>query len=276
MRVNLHTHSTVSDGLLTPSELVQKLHQDGVTVFALTDHDKIDGLNEAKATSDRFAMRFINGIEISANMRNFNLSFVDSSTDSLHLLGLGFNYEKLSAIYNRRSLLKKTKLAALNITLIEQGFHIPVIKNLEKRTQLADALVFHNYAASVQEAFEKIVNPFYDRWEDSIGVEEAVEMIHSSGGLILWAHPYEALRGSSKIHLNNDQIEALCVQLKSLGIDGIEVYYQMYSPSQTEYLRSLQEKYDFVASAGTDYHGKPNQPNTFIDIDPRKIKEVLK
>ncbi len=275
MRVNLHTHSTVSDGTLSPSEIVHRLQQDGVVVMALTDHDKIDGLAEARTAATHCNLRLINGVEISAQMRDFTLNFLNTTTDSLHLLGLGFDDIKLMAIYQEKRLLKQKRLEALNQTLIKNGFNIPVLADLDKRTQIANALVTKGYASSTHEAFETIINHYYDPWIDSVGVKEAVDMIHSAGGLILWAHPYEILRSIAKVHLDNEQIEQLCISLKALEIDGIEVYYQIYSPAQTEYLQTLQKKFEFIASAGTDYHAKANQPNTFIDIDPRKIKEVL-
>jgi|GEM_PF-2628111 len=275
MRVNLHTHSTVSDGTLSPCDLAAKLHGDGVEVFALTDHDKIDGLSEAKFAAERFGMRFITGVEISASTRDIDIDFLDPTTHSIHLLGLGFDGDALARYYYEKDDKKRQKLHTLNKKLIKLGYKIPLINDLRKRTQVANYLVERGYSTSLYDAFENIINHYYDRWEDSMNIKEAVAIIHQSKGRLLWAHPYEVLKGLEKVCLTDIQIDLVCARLKSLGIDGIEVYYGMYDDSQIRHLSAMQHKYDFIASAGTDYHGKANRPATFVDIDIDKIKGVL-
>lgn len=276
IRVNLHTHSTISDGLLNPKDLVKVLHDSGVKVFALTDHDKINGLVEAKAAADYYDMQFVTGIEISTRTGDLNLNFLNPNVHSIHLLGLGFDMNELMGIYQKRESIKSEKLSLLNRLLIDRGYNLPIIDNIKKKTQIAEALIDNGYASSIQDAFNDIINHFYDRWTDELGVIEAVKMIHQSKGTIIWAHPYEILENNNKIALTEIQIDQICYQLKQLNIDGIEVYYKRYSDNQITYLKSIKEKYGFISSAGTDYHAKEYELSTYIDVNIVDIKGVIK
>ena len=276
MKVNLHTHSTVSDGKLSPNELVSRLHQDGVEIFALTDHDKLDGLPEAQKRANELGIKLINGIEITTRIFDINIPFLDESVFTLHMLGLNFDYNQLLGIYREIDALKAEKLRKLNQKLIDNGYAIPKFEHITRRVTLAKALVQCGYSKDEDTAFENIINPLYERWSDSVGVKTAVKMIHNAGGKLLWAHPFEILQNVQKYTLSESQIDYIADQLKLQGVDGIEVYYQKYNSNQVKFLKTIQKKYDFISSAGTDYHAKDSQPTTFIDIDHSLIQEVLK
>ncbi len=275
MKVNLHTHSTISDGRLSPKDLVEKLHQDGVKIFALTDHDKLDGINEAKEQAAEYEMKLITGIEISTRIFDLGISFLDEKIHTIHMLALNFNYETLKQSYQDIDKNKANKLGELNEQLIDLGYQIPRFVNLTRRVTIANALVTHGYAKSEEQAFEEIINKHYDRWSDNLGVKDVVRMVHNAGGKLLWAHPYEILENVSKCTLNESQIEEIARKLKLLGVDGIEVYYQKYKPEQIDFLKDIQKKYDFICSCGTDYHARDSQPITFVDIDLNLIKAVI-
>lgn len=274
MKVNLHTHSTFSDGLLTPKDLVITLKEVGVELIALTDHDSISGLIDAKKEADKLGIRFINGIEMSSKVSDLKIDFLDPNEHTLHLLGLGFEYDKIVTLLNEKKELKNKRLIELNNLLIKEGYQISIIQDLEKRTQIANELIRKNYANNLDKAFE-IINIYYERWQDEFTIKEAIRFIHQSGGYIIWAHPFEILEGRTKFVLVENQIEQILKQLVSLGLDGIEVYYEKYNQKQVEYLKKLMNKYNLITSAGTDYHAKPNQPVKFIDVEAKSIKEFL-
>lgn len=274
MKVNLHTHSNVSDGTLTPKELVQKLHNDGLDVFALTDHDRLDGLIIAREEAGKAGIKFINGIEISCNLTDIDLPFIDD-TSSVHLLGLNFNLDALKAIYQKRQTDKNKRLVVLLSKLLERGYYIKIDGPLVKKTQIAEALVKSGYTKDIQTAFNEIINRYYERYIDNMTVKEAIQMIHDAQGKILWAHPFDILDGIVKRRINEEQVDKFCQIFKKLGVDGIEVYYQRFSDTQRAYLKSLQNKYQFIASAGTDYHAKPMHQPTYVEIEALLIKEVL-
>lgn len=274
MRVNLHTHSNVSDGALSPKELVQKLHKDGLEVFALTDHDRLDGLSVVRQEAEKLGMSFINGIEISCRLTDIELPFIND-TSSVHLLGLNFNLDALKLNYQKRQMDKQKRLIVLLDKLLERGYEIQINKPLVKKTQIAEALVNTGYTKDIQTAFNEIINRYYDRNIDNMTVKEAIQMVHDAQGKILWAHPFDILDGIVKRRINEEQVDKFCQIFKKLGIDGIEVYYQRFTDDQRTYLKSLQNKYLFIASAGTDYHAKPMHSPTYVDIEASLIKEVL-
>lgn len=271
MRINLHTHSTHSDGKLNLEELINKLYLDNVEVFALTDHDTISGILEAKELSLKYGIKMINGIEISTRINDLDIPFLNSEIHTFHILGLDFDYNKLKKEYDEIEKNKLNKLKLLNENLISEGFKIPIIKNLKKRAQIADELIINGYAKTIEEAFENIINKRYYRWSDNINIKKVIQIIHNSGGKLIWAHPFEILENITKFHLNEDQIDFIAAKLKKLGVDGIEVYYQKYNEKQLDFLKSIQTKYNFIASVGTDYHGKDSQRVTYMEIDYKLI-----
>lgn len=274
MKVNLHTHSNISDGALTPKELVEKLHSDGLDVFALTDHDRLDGLSVVRQEAEKLGMSFINGIEISCRLTDIELPFINE-TSSVHLLGLNFNLDALKLNYQKRQMDKQKRLIVLLDKLLERGYEIQINKPLVKKTQIAEALVNTGYTKDIQTAFNEIINRYYDRNIDNMTVKEAIQMVHDAQGKILWAHPFDILDGIVKRRINEEQVDKFCQIFKELGIDGIEVYYQRFTDEQRSYLKSLQNKYQFIASAGTDYHAKPMHSPTYVEIEASLIKEVL-
>lgn len=275
MRVNFHTHSNKSDGKLSPSELINKLAKCNIEVLALTDHDSVKGIEEAKAKADLHGIKFITGIELSTKIHGLELDFLDENRHTIHLLGLHFDYEMLNKILIDKEELKKLKIKNLVTQLIEVGYNIEPLDYGSKKTLVAEALIKKGYAINIQNAFNNIINNFYPRSVDLVTVDEAVRMIHKANGKVIWAHPYEIIYDVYKHGITESQIDKICAKLKLHHVDGIEVYYAKYNKSQIEFLESLKRKYSFITSAGTDFHNKTDYEQAFIDIDIELIKEVL-
>ena len=276
MKVNLHTHSTASDGTMMPKDLVRRLAYEQVDIFALTDHDTLDGIEEAQLEAKNHNIRLISGIEISTKISGLNITFLDETKHTLHILALNFDVDKLRWLFQQRDKAKEERLHRLVKQLNSEGFNIEVPLPLVKKTQVARKLVEQNYATDIQNAFNMIINKHYDRNLDHMTIDDVITMVHLSNGKVIWAHPYEILNYNSKVTLNEAQIELIIAKLKDKNIDGIEAYYEAYSVNQKDILVKMADKYNLIKSGGTDFHGKPNRSVPYIDIDENLIKEVLR
>ena len=277
MRVNLHTHSTKSDGTLTPKEVINKLYENKVEICALTDHDTLDGLEEAQNTAEQLGILFINGIEIPTKINELDIDFI-TDRHTIHLLALNFDRGKLQKFFDDRLIAKKERIETLISQLKNDKYRLNYdsLVGISKRTSIAKELVNNKYAVSVQDAFNNIINTYYNRFIDNLEISEVVKIVHESNGKVIWAHPYDILFDVSKVRINEEKVAMICKRLSLFGIDGIEVYYEKFSDKQIEFFKLQQEKFCFITSCGTDYHAKPIDFPIFMEIDINLIKEVLR
>ncbi len=263
--IDLHTHSNASDGTLSPKDLIYYAASKGVSVLALTDHDTVSGLAEAMAAAKLInvdnpnSFSLIPGIEFAA--------FYNSR--DIHILGLNIDSEYKGLIEiidcaiedrNRR-----------NDKIIEL-FHkdgIPIrLEDLQNgrdnaaitRAHFARYLIDHGFVADRSEAFAKYMNPgckFYVAREH-LEPKIAIKTILDAGGIPVLAHPL-------LYKLNSNQIEALLRELISYGLQGLEVFYSSNINNDTDYLRSLANKYGLIMTGGSDFHGS-NKPDIDIGV----------
>jgi len=245
-RADFHTHSTFSDGVLTPTELIELAYRRGVRVMALTDHDTTDGLPEAFAAAARHPdFTLIPGIEMST----------DVPGSEVHILGHfidwheeGFQRRLVHLRDSRLGRARKMveKLAALGKPVAWERVESFSGEGAIGRPHIARALVEAGHVATVNEAFDLYLSrngPAYVERERLTPVE-VVEMLTAVGGLPTLAHPREL----------ND-LKNLLAQMKAAGMVGMEVYYQDYLPDQVEHLRALAERFGLIPMGGSDYHG---------------------
>ena len=247
-KIDLHMHTTLSDGRLTPEELVGLLDRQGVDIAAVTDHDSTQGLDAAMAAAEGFPrLRLVAGIEISADHPTDERSdvhvlgyFLDYHNDAFQQRLAGFRDERL---YRGERMVER---------LLEQGYAVEWERVLEiagdagvGRPHIAQALVERGYIATVKDAFNGLLNDegtaFVDR--PHISIAESVELIASVGGVAVLAHP-----------LYVPGYEALIPQLAGFGIVGFEVHYGDFKPDQRRDLARLAERYDMLPTGGSDYH----------------------
>ena len=253
--IDLHIHSTASDGSLTPAEIIDAASEAGLTAFALTDHDTIDGAKEILARGKTGAPEFMTGVEISCNWPDGY-----HREDSLHILGYGFD------VHNRHLNLTLEQLkqarADRNPKIIRKlndlGYDISM-EEVEKlsssgqtgRPHVARVMVEKGIAESFDHAFDEFLAKGRPAYVDKfrLSCKEALHAVHEAGGLAVLAHP-------GLIEPENGKIaEPLIKELASLGLDGIEVYYPEHSKQQTKHLAGLAERLDLLATGGTDFHG---------------------
>ena len=252
-RADMHTHSTVSDGRLSPSALVERAASQGVTLMALTDHDNIGGIAEAEAAGRRCGVEIVPGVEISA----------DYGPGTMHILGLGVDpaepglLARLDFLQGARrernpKIIQKLRAAGLDI-------HMAEVEALAGQSQVgrphfAQALVMRGMAADFKEAFDKFLakgRPAYVP-KSRMAPREAIEVIHKAGGLAVLAHPVQ-------LRLDPAAEEAEITGLKGFGLDGIEVRHIDHGPADEARYQALAKLLELRLSGGSDYHGIPGR-----------------
>lgn len=251
--IDLHVHSTVSDGTLTPSELVIYAKSKNLTAFALTDHDTIDGVAEAMETGIHYGITVIPGIEISS----FHLG------REIHILGLNLDYkdEKLISALSEYKRIREERNEKLIVLLNEQGFPVTnelMVKRFPNsvitRAHYATWLVENGYVKSKDIAFKKYLGdgcPCYIP-KERITPEYAINLIKNSGGKAILAHPL-------LYNFSNAQLDTLVSDLSNMGLNGIEAIYSCNKGSDTSKMKCLARKYGLFITGGSDFHGN-NKP----------------
>ena len=240
--VDLHTHSEFSDGTSSPEEVVHAALKSGVQIFALTDHDTMDGTSRAQTLATERKMRFVYGVEISTREHD-HLHFTGyniNPNDTAFQAFLKENREKRTG--RIRQVIKQLQEAGLQITE-EEVFSRA--SNTISRAHVADTLKAKGYAPTRQAAFRKYLVQGMPGYVAPIGVSavEAITHIKKAGGLAVIAHP-----GIVTEHWEFPV-------WKEAGLDGIEVFYPAHTFSMRQELLHLADKYGLFASAGSDFHG---------------------
>jgi 3',5'-nucleoside bisphosphate phosphatase len=267
---DLHCHSTASDGALSPTELVQRAHRQGVTSLALTDHDTTAGLTEAQLCADATGVRLITGIELSANWQD----------KCFHIVGLGIDptYAPLAEATGN---LQSTRLErAEKIALKLEKKRIPgaweAVKNaagdgMITRTHFADFLLSQNHVSTQQEAFDRYLSkgkPAYvsTSWAK---LELAVNWITGSGGVAVLAHPL-------RYKLTANWMKRLLTIFKDAGGQGIEIITGRINPDEIRLVMDYATRFELAGSVGSDFHSPVNQ---WVELGrlaplPKNIKPV--
>lgn len=247
--IDLHVHSNASDGTCTPEELVDLAIEKKLSAFALTDHDTVDGLSSALAYAMTKNIEVIPGIELST----------DYNGKDIHIVGLFIQHhnpqfrDKLKEFCDSREIRNKKMAQALT----DAGFPVNYQELVEQnpcatvtRAHFARYMLEHGYIKTLKEAFEKYIGddcPYYVPRE-KVTPEDGVRLILSAGGVPILAHPL-------LYHMNEEELTALIVPLKKVGLVGIEALYPGHSEMEESMVRRLARKNDLLISGGSDFHG---------------------
>jgi len=255
LRVDLHLHSTASDGRFSPAELVRKAATEGLAVIALTDHDTVDGIAAALEAAREFPqLRLIPGIEIST----------DIPEGEVHILGYFIDHTdcNLQAALEKMRNSRWERARRMVAKLGKMGCPIDWERVCEiagggtiGRPHIAQAMLEKDHIRFFQEAFEKYIGrdgPAYVEREKVIP-SGAVELVVQAGGLPVLAHP-----------LTIPEPERLAVKLKAAGLIGIEVYYASYPAGDIKRLVNIADRHNLIATGGTDFHGIDADAGTSI------------
>ena len=267
-KVDLHIHTTASDGRFSPEEIVQRAAALGLTVIAIADHDSVDGVSPAlRAARDFPKLRVIPNVEISTDTPDGEVHvlgyFVDHTSNELQA-----NLERFRDSRQRRAQGMIAKLRGLGIEVEWSRVKELAGDGSVGRPHLAQAMLEKGYITSLKEAFIKYIardGPAYVE-RDKMTPVEAVELVLQADGLPVLAHPFTVT-----------DPETMISELKRVGLVGIEAYYNGYSEDRVSSLVSLAGKYDLIASGGSDYHGLDDDNETMMgDIDmPVEVVEQI-
>lgn len=281
--IDLHMHSTFSDGSYTPEELVQEAVSLNLKAIALTDHDTVNGLPRFLQAAARAGPRAIPGVEISTSF----------SPGTMHVLGYFIDMddralrEQLDAIKDGRAVRNEeilVKLNELGLALTWEDIKKHAGEEVIGRPHFAQAMIEKGYAADKQEVFDAYLakgKPAYVA-RRTLSPESAIALIRSSGGLPVLAHPYQ-------LGLDSDALRTWLSVWREQGLKGIEVYYARHTPEmQKEYLAYAQA-FDLVPTGGTDFHGTMSPgismgsglgalavPDTVLDALEKRRQEAQK
>ena len=254
-KIDLHLHSTVSDGTDTPAELLAKVRSAGLELFALTDHDAFKGCAAVRALRKEGDPAFLNGVEFSCQ----------DGTGKYHILGYAFDpkTEPIRRVVETGHGFRMTKaLARLDFLASRFGFRFPkeevrALLALDNpgKPHIGNLMVKYGYAKSKELAIRKYVDQL--KFEAGyVAPEEAISGILGSGGIPVLAHP---VFGSGEELILGEELDRRIRRLADCGLAGVEAFYSGFSAEQRDEVLSLAEKYGLYVTAGSDYHGNNKQ-----------------
>jgi predicted metal-dependent phosphoesterase TrpH len=257
--IDLHLHTTHSDGLYTPEQLIQAAVKMGLRAIAVTDHDSVSGLEETEFFAAKYGIQFVPGVEISA---------YTEEDGEIHVLGYFIDDKNpyLLSILHRLKTVRLKRINRMVERLQELGFEIypDTVQNFASdrsvigRPHLARAMVQHGIVSSVDEAFERYIRKGKPAFVTKVGLshQEAVHAILHTGGIPIYAHP------------GLDKKDYLIPKLLDLGIQGLEVFHSAHSPEDVRKYTELVEREHLLATGGSDCHGEGNGWKPLIGTVP--------
>ncbi len=263
MRYDLHCHSTRSDGLLSPAEVVRRAAARGVDVLALTDHDETAGLDEARAAADEAGIALITGAELSVSWEDITIHVVALHFDPAHEALLG-GLEQIRSGRDSRARRIAESLTAAGVPGAYDGARRYVTsERLISRTHFARFLVEAGHANEMKDVFSRYLTPgrpgyVAHAWA-SLG--DAVAWIHAAGGQAVLAHP-------GRYKVTSTGLTRLLGEFRDLGGDAIEVLSPSHQAAQVAQFASLARSYGLAASTGSDYHGPGESRLDLGDLPP--------
>jgi predicted metal-dependent phosphoesterase TrpH len=250
--IELQSHSTVSDGQLGPSEVVEEAAKAGVTTLALTDHDAVAGVPEAAVAAERLGIELVPAIEMSC---------VHEYAEDLHVCGYWVDLEAIAPACERAQLERRERAGEIVENLRREGFDL-TLDDAIREAGAADSIGRPHIAKAAGATGD--LGPFFEeylvpgakafvprRWPNA---EQAIELIRGAGGVAVVAHPYWDISDPG-------EVEDL---IRSLSPDGVETYYPPHTREQTAHLLGLCEELDLVPTASSDYHGPTHK--TFAEF----------
>jgi predicted metal-dependent phosphoesterase TrpH len=246
--VDLHTHSTASDGTLAPEGVIEAAQRCGLTALALTDHDTIDGVPAAREAGERLGIRVIAGVELSAFQEDNEIHLL-----ALHVTHVASLETRLTGLrtgrYARAQKIVE-KLNTLGIPLTLDEVLLQSNGGAVGRPHVARALIARGFVHDFREAFTRYLGTAGTAFvvRERLSIEDAISIAHEAGALAIWAHPSDGGR--------RERLEPLV----AAGLDGLEVRHPSHSAEDVKRLQALADFFGLVPSGGSDWHGAPDGP----------------
>jgi len=274
--VDLHTHTTYSDGSATPEELIALASAKRARAVAVTDHDTVAAIVEARIAAKRFGIEFVAGIEISA----------EYSPGTMHVLGYCIDHESVT-LEAKLEELKKAR-AERNPQIADRlrslGFDISYDEVVQLarnqvvgRPHFARLMIEKGYVTSIQEAFDRFLKKDAAAYvaKARLSPAESIALIHEAGGVAVLAHPYQLKLPSY------EEVDELVGELAALGLDGVEAVYSRHSVSERASYAEIAARHGLLVTGGSDFHGSYKPDISIVtglgDLDvPYQLLELLK
>ena len=250
IKADLHIHSSYSDGSDSLEKLVENIKAENLDIFALTDHDLIEGCKDIRGLIPE-NIQFIPGVELTCKARGCKC----------HILGYNYNPDDtgLNSLIAHGKLLRRNKLEkriaylkdVWNITLTEEELDWLYSRRSVVKIHLANILVNRGLSDNNIDAMKKYLDGC-KTGNSRFDGDEAIQTIKSAGGIAVWAHP---LGGEGEVHLTKEEFLPRLETLIQCGIQGLECYYSRYTKEEIEFLVQCAHKYNLLTTGGSDYHG---------------------
>lgn len=268
--IDLHMHTTASDGEFRPAEVVKIAKKRGIDIISITDHDTAKGVEEAYLAGKNIGIKIIPGIEFSAK---------DKEAKKVHILGYNIDYKNQNFIevyesYTRdrdrrnQEYINKFQSMGINIK-IEDVKKFAKNENVRK-TEFAKALLEKGYIENEEEAYIKYINTeefkSIKREKGEMSPKEVIEVINKFGGTAILAHPYS-------MELEGKKLEEKILELKSYGLKGLECFHSRQTKEQMELYEKIANSNNMIITIGSDFHGPNVHPN--IEIGTGKNNNLL-
>ncbi len=247
MKIDLHLHSSASDGTNTPAEVARLAYAAGMGAIALTDHDNVAGIGECARECERLGLEFVPGVEISAG-----------GDREIHVLGYGIDHEKLGESLRALKDDRAVRMERIVEKVREQGMEISMddVRKIAAgaplgRPHIALAMVVKGYASSVKNAFDRYLGDGRSCCvpREKMSFARAAQLIHDAGGAAVVAHP-------ALIKIERRMLTQLLLRLKDQGADGIEAFHSSHTPSDARELLLFARRHDMLVTGGSDFHGR--------------------
>jgi predicted metal-dependent phosphoesterase TrpH len=270
--IDLHLHTNLSDGVLSPAELLREVRNRNLAAFAVTDHDTIDGYLELKSLLSDEVPELVSGLEMSVAVGSEDLHMLaylfDPEHDELNETLRDFRQER-----NHRGRRMVEKLNRMGMTLSMEAVLEAAGDSAIGRPHIAEAMMNEGLVGNIEDAFRKYIGDHSPAYipKNMVQPREAIELIHRAGGLAVLAHPY--------INDAHKQLESLT----QLGLDGLEVYHYSHSKQLVAELKRLAVKHGLLLSGGSDFHGRQHHegeigagsvPVEYLDKMKTRVREI--
>jgi len=273
--IDLHAHTTHSDGSATPEELIALACEKRASAVAITDHDTVSAIGEARAAANRLGIEFVPGIEISA----------EYSPGTMHILGffideqsgtLGVKLEDLRQARERRNPQIAERLQSLGFDVSYNEVVRLAGNQVVGRPHFGRLMIQKGYVSTMQEAFDRFLKKDAVAYVEKarLSPRDSIALIHAAGGVAVLAHPYQ-------LKLSYEDAEELVAELAELGLDGIEAVYSRHSASERTAYSEMAARHGLLVTGGSDYHGSYKPDISIVtglgDLEvPYELLEALK
>ncbi len=254
MKIDLHIHSSASDGTFTPTEILNLIKVNNLSAFSITDHDTIEGNSEIIQTGLSESVNFLTGVEISSCLPN-----PFTSNGSFHILGYGFdiNNTELNIALKKFQTARNDRNPRIISRLNNLGIDVSMPEVIEEagggligRPHMASLLLKKGHVSSIKGAFDTLLAKgqpaFVDKYR--VDAENAIKLINNAGGIAVLAHPVS-------LEMSYKETEALLKTLSEMGLGGVETHYSNHSPEATKRYSEIACKSGMLITGGSDFHG---------------------